>query len=120
MKTSDQLVLNISNITSKINQEYPELSKYIVEIPLKVSKNPTIENKNLKEYYDSLVGILSEYEKTHTVSKSRDDLKQHFSDDLSYPPSEDIYNRSSKEMELNPENTSIKKNPIKMMVFRTR
>jgi hypothetical protein len=33
MKTKAELEKNIANITTKIHQEFPELSKYITEMP---------------------------------------------------------------------------------------
>ncbi|WP_445955384.1 hypothetical protein [Yeosuana sp.] len=56
MKTKAELEQDIINITTKINTEFPELSKYISEIPENVSEINTdgIGAKNLKEYYNSL------------------------------------------------------------------
>lgn len=51
--------------------EYPELSKYIKEMPVNISENDTdaINMKNMKEYYNSLVELLTEYSKTHKPLK---------------------------------------------------
>ena len=67
MKTKAELEQDIINITTKINTEFPELSKYIPEIPENVSEINTdgIGAKNLKEYYNSLEELLLEYSKTH-------------------------------------------------------
>tara|TARA_R110002167_G_C12585908_1_gene643808 strand:+ start:563 stop:814 length:252 start_codon:yes stop_codon:yes gene_type:complete len=68
MKTKAELEQDIINITTKINTEFPELSKYISEIPENVSEINTdgIGAKNLKEYYNSLEELLLEYSKTHS------------------------------------------------------
>ena len=51
----------------KIQTEYPELSKYMMEMPANLSGNGNnaINVKNLEEYYNSLVEILTEYSNTH-------------------------------------------------------
>ncbi|MDP1744362.1 MAG: hypothetical protein Q8L90_02225 [Bacteroidota bacterium] len=58
-------VLNskILEITLKIKDQYPELSKYIEEMPVTIpdEKKPEITLKNLKAYYDSLNDVLSKY-----------------------------------------------------------
>jgi hypothetical protein len=71
MKTKTDLEKEIINITMKINMEYPELSKYIKEMPVNISENDTdaINMKNMKEYYNSLVELLTEYSKTHKPLK---------------------------------------------------
>ncbi|MDP1745587.1 MAG: hypothetical protein Q8L90_08420 [Bacteroidota bacterium] len=53
----------ILEITLKIKDQYPELSKYIEEMPVTIpdEKKPEITQKNLKAYYDSLNDVLSKY-----------------------------------------------------------
>lgn len=53
----------ILKITLKIKDLYPELSKYIEEMPVTIpdEKKPEITLKNLKAYYDSLDAVLSKY-----------------------------------------------------------
>ncbi len=70
MKTIATLKQDVRSITMKINREYPELSKYMVDIPMKESNNPQkgLGNEVLSHYYDSLVDLLAEYTKTHVVS----------------------------------------------------
>jgi len=67
MKTKIQLEKAIIKITMKIRVKYPELSKYIEEMPVKISEDDTtpMNNKNMKEYYSSLVELFDEYSKTH-------------------------------------------------------
>ena len=67
MKTEIEWEQDIINITMRIHQEFPELSKYIEEVPLDVSgKDKEVINiKTLKAYYNSLEEMLVEYSKTH-------------------------------------------------------
>lgn len=53
----------VLEITLKIKDQYPELSKYIEEMPVTIpdEKKPEITLKNLKAYYDSLNDVLSKY-----------------------------------------------------------
>lgn len=59
----------ILKITMKIKDQYPELSKYITEMPETIpdEKDPEIELKNLKQYYDSLNVMLDKYILEHEV-----------------------------------------------------
>lgn len=68
METEKQLNDAILKMTLKIQNEYPELSKYLIEIPMTVpnSANPEINTKILKDYYESLNSILKEYTPNHT------------------------------------------------------
>ncbi|MFT4848396.1 MAG: hypothetical protein ACI83B_000927 [Sediminicola sp.] len=65
MKTKIELENNIINITARIHEEFPELSKYINEIPINNSEEDKINTKNLESYYHSLKEILTKYAKTH-------------------------------------------------------
>ena len=50
-------------ITMKIKDQYPELSKFINEMPVTIpdEKDPEITIKNLKVYYESLTSMLNKY-----------------------------------------------------------
>lgn len=67
MKSEKELNEAILNITVKIRNEYPELSKYLNEIPLTIPdvSSPEINTKILTEYYESLENILKKYSPTH-------------------------------------------------------
>jgi len=69
MTSKLELEEKIIQVTSTINKEYPELSKYITEIPFNSSGQDEITIENLKDYFNSLVDILNEYSKTHTHKK---------------------------------------------------
>lgn len=104
MKTIKELEQNITTITTKIREQFPELTKYILEMPQSNSEKEEVNVKNLTDYYLSLEDIISEYSKTHHQ-------KTHYQDNHIYPPSEDIYAQFKEETDLNPEDISKKKMP---------
>ncbi|PQJ76279.1 hypothetical protein [Polaribacter glomeratus] len=65
MKTKIELEQQIISITAKIHNEFPELSKHIIEIPTTNSMENEINIKNLEDYYQSLEEILRKYANTH-------------------------------------------------------
>ena len=62
-----ELNSKILRITLKINDQYPELSKYLEEMPvtIPVDKKPKITLKSLNAYYESLNVLLNKYIKEH-------------------------------------------------------
>jgi hypothetical protein len=96
MKTKTELEHSIISVTTKINQKFPELTKYINEMPVNISENnqEEINTKNLIDYHNSLVELLEKYSKTHT------------SMGYEYPDADDIYNRGKIESEVNPNDLS--------------
>ena len=60
----------ILKITMKIKEQYPELYKYIEEMPVTIpdEKHPEITLQNLKIYYDSLNSILNKYILEHPIA----------------------------------------------------
>jgi hypothetical protein len=59
----------ILKITMTINEKYPELSKYLLEMPVTIpdEDDPEITIKNLKQYYTSLKVILDKYILEHEI-----------------------------------------------------
>ena len=57
MKTEQELNSDILEITLTIQNKYPELTKYIEEMPVTVpnKEEPEINRKHLENYYNSLV-----------------------------------------------------------------
>ena len=103
MKTKAELEKYIVTITMKIHSEYPELSKYIEEMPENVSENDknAINIENMEEYYNSLVELLAEYSKTHKPIKVPNSQEMlNFPGYPHYPPSEDIYNKGGERNEV--------------------
>lgn len=67
MKTEKKIEDAILKITMKIQNQYPELSKYLAEMPVTIPdvKTPEINIKNLQEYYNSLLALLNKYIPNH-------------------------------------------------------
>lgn len=65
MQTKTGLEQRIISITEKIHKEFPELVKYITEIPINISAEAEGNIKNLEDYYSSLEEIINKYSKTH-------------------------------------------------------
>ncbi|WP_310556954.1 hypothetical protein [Flavobacterium sp.] len=67
MKTQEELNNDILQITMKIRDEYPELSKYLLEmhetIPDEI--HPKIKMQTLQDYYNSLEDLLKKYTPNH-------------------------------------------------------
>lgn len=68
MRTKIELIQDITSITTTIHQKYPELSKYIIEMPTNNKEDVEINIENLKEYYHSLKVFLDKYSKTHHIT----------------------------------------------------
>ncbi|WP_373548483.1 hypothetical protein [Haliscomenobacter sp.] len=114
MKTKTELEQDIINITMRIHKEYPELSKYIAEMPVKVAGiDPAgMSSNDLQGYYNSLEEVLAEYSKTHEIKQVKDTTKtSKLSGYPLYPPSEDIFNQGKVEMDFNPDDLSKNKAP---------
>ena len=94
MKTKAEQEQDILNTTIKIHKIFPELSKYIAEMPETFSSEDkeAINNKTLKEYYNSLTEMLQEYSKTHFSGNKKEIIPA----SLTYPASQDIYNNENK------------------------
>ncbi|MFV8271365.1 hypothetical protein ACNQGP_15710 [Flavobacterium sp. GT2N3] len=67
MKTEKEFNDAILKITMKIRNDYPELSKYLSEMPVTIpdDSNPEINIKILKDYHESLENILKKYIPNH-------------------------------------------------------
>lgn len=71
MTTEKELNAKILEITMTINDKYPELSKYIGEIPITIpnESDPEITIKILKDYYNTLETILKNHTNNHETEK---------------------------------------------------
>lgn len=67
MKTEAQLNADILKITLIIREKYPELSKFISEMPITIPdvESPEINCGILKDYYDSLEAMMKKYAQNH-------------------------------------------------------
>lgn len=63
VETEKELNSNILKITMRIKDQFPELSKYLEEMPVTIpdEKHPKINSENLQAYYDSLNSMLNKY-----------------------------------------------------------
>ncbi|WP_395066861.1 hypothetical protein [Flavobacterium sp.] len=70
METEEEINAKILKITMVIHDNYPELSKYLNEMPITVpiDKNPEINVKNLHKYYDSLLTLFRNYVAEHQLN----------------------------------------------------
>ena len=70
MKTEIELNKLIMEVVMKISKKYPELSKYLTEVPVKNSapESDHVRDKDLQNYYNSLCAIVAEYEHQHKTS----------------------------------------------------
>jgi hypothetical protein len=60
----------IMKVTMVINENFPELSKYLNEMPITIptENNPEINVKNLEKYYETLVGLFRKYVAEHQLN----------------------------------------------------
>ncbi len=67
MESQNGLNESILLTTLKIQNEFPELVKYLDELPKKFQSNTEkgVNNKELKDYLDSLNDLLETYSKQH-------------------------------------------------------
>jgi len=67
MKTTQQLNKDILSITALIKDNYPELVKFLEEMPMDSTEvsSDEMESDHLQEYYDSLSKMVKEYAETH-------------------------------------------------------
>ena len=68
LKTESEWTQDVIGVLDTINTKFPELSKFIEEIPVK----PSSKSKRLpsmEEYHDSLKNLLRQYEQFHIPCK---------------------------------------------------
>ena len=67
MKTEKDLNEAILKITMKIQDEFPELTKYLKEMPVKFSSASAngVSVASLQEYHDSLTALMKNYSEEH-------------------------------------------------------
>lgn len=67
MKTEHEINKNIIEITMAIDEKFPELSKYIDEMPVTIpnTNEPEINETNLEDYQSSLDVLLNKYAANH-------------------------------------------------------
>ena len=72
MKTEKELNSDILKLTMTIQDKFPELTKYIAEMPVTIpdTENPEINIKILKDYYNSLEALLKKYDINQTIKNA--------------------------------------------------
>lgn len=67
MKSEKELLTEISTIIREIEEQDPELLKYLDETPMTIPdiQNPNVDRKQLQEYLESLREIKRKYEQDH-------------------------------------------------------
>ncbi len=72
MDTVDEINAKIFKITMVIQENYPELSKYLNEMPvtIPIESDPKINILNLEKYYESLLTIFRNYVAEHQLINS--------------------------------------------------
>lgn len=70
MKTEEEINTKIMRITMVIQENYPELSKFLNEMPITVpiDNNPEVNVRNLEIYYESLVNLFRKYVGEHQLN----------------------------------------------------
>ena len=69
MNTVNELEEKINKITSVIRTDYPELLKYLNEMPETIpnGEHPKIDEESLSKYYDTLVNVFRDYVAEHQL-----------------------------------------------------
>tara|TARA_R110000868_G_scaffold214423_2_gene464516 strand:+ start:211 stop:441 length:231 start_codon:yes stop_codon:yes gene_type:complete len=67
MKKLQELTKEINELTLRIEQEYPELYKYLDETPVTIPccEHPELTVKTFSDYLDSLKNLLQNHIETH-------------------------------------------------------
>ena len=67
MLTEKEMTEAISKLTLEIREKYPEMSKYIGEMPITNpdKEHPDINAKVLTDYYNDLLAIMKRYSTEH-------------------------------------------------------
>lgn len=76
MKTEKELNADILKITMLIQDKFPELSKYIAEMPVTIPNisTPDINIKTLQDYYNSLEILMKDYAINHSKTSTKPTL----------------------------------------------
>ncbi|HLP64832.1 hypothetical protein [Flavobacterium sp.] len=69
METEEEINAKIMKVTMVIQENYPELLKYLNEMPITVpiDSNPEVNVKNLQKYYDNLLSLFRNYVAEHQL-----------------------------------------------------
>lgn len=81
MLTEKEMTEAISRLTLEIRDKYPEMSKYIGEMPVTNpdKEHPEINARILTDYYNNLLDIMKRYASDH--DHATEDLKEKVQDE---------------------------------------
>jgi hypothetical protein len=68
LKTESEWTQDVIGLLDTIHNKFPELSKFIEEMPVK-SSSKSMRLPSLEEYHDSLKNLLRQYEQSHIPCK---------------------------------------------------
>lgn len=70
METEKEINAKILKITMVIQENYPELSKYLNEMPITIpiDSRPEVNAQNLEKYYNALVTLFRNYVAEHQLN----------------------------------------------------
>lgn len=79
METEEELNAKIMKITMVIQENYPELSKFLNEMPvtIPIDNHPKVNIINLQKYYDSLLNLFRKYVAEHQLVNSNRSSNNH-------------------------------------------
>jgi len=74
MLTEKEMTEAVSRLTLEIREKYPEMTKYIGEMPVTNpdKEHPEINSKVLTDYYDNLLAIMKRYATEHSHATPAD------------------------------------------------
>jgi hypothetical protein len=77
MLTEKEMTEAISRLTLEISEKYPEMSKYIGEMPITNpdENHPDINAKILTDYYNDLLAIMKRYGSEHDHASQDEKVK---------------------------------------------
>ncbi len=72
MNTMKTVLADITDLTTTIETKYPELYQFLDENPMTIPihNHPNIDSVVLKEYLESLKGLLQHHLETHTKNQT--------------------------------------------------
>jgi hypothetical protein len=73
MGNNRHLLEEITNLTYRIERDYPELYQFLDENPmtLPTKAHPKVDNKVLKDYLEDLKQILARFKATHNIHEKQ-------------------------------------------------
>ena len=79
MTKEEELNEKIMKITTAIREDYPELHKYLNEMPVTIpsEKHPHVDIEELTKYYESLITLFRNYVAEHQLQNPNRKSKDH-------------------------------------------